>query len=697
MSGQPGRLQATFNSLELGPRLHERSELKYFQTGLSFAENIEALPQGGFAVAAGTRHVGEVADDASRLIDFRASNGDIYDIVAGAALATCWGVDAQAASFAHPYTAAQIRAADAAQQLDTLLLFHEEVEPRRVLYDATGPAFTLDVAPLENLPTYDYGDAYVNGVAAKWELQFVGFEGTTPAVNKIAFVITLNNVETPAIKAAMDGGGAFDNAGTATAIDAALAQLAILNAGYAVTAVSTDKVRITFTGAGNLGDKWAVSAEVKNKADAAIVAFKTVVGVTPGEPLVSAAKGWPRCGVFYQQRLLMGGFKSLPSAWIASITGDFFNFDDRVDTADGSFLVILDTPGGDAVRRLVNNQFLLVLCKDQNFWVAGSAEGLSKTVPPKHVPASDHGVADGVPVVQNEGAAIYINASGDFMAELRYTDIDGNYKALDISLLGYHLIRDAIDVTVQRKENEQAANVAAIVNGDGSLRRVMMLREQDVTGFVRAESDGATFHAALANGRNELSVVTERSKGAGKSRRLERFEAGQLLHGAISFSFDLPMTRIQGLGVHEGACVWAIADDDVVGPFTVEAGRIDIPKAAKVVTVGRWSPPLATTLPLPRERAQGVVVKRKGRIHTIHLDLEDTTSLAVSANGGKAFEIDLARYGGFAEGVPELQQGFTGTIKLSGFAGWSDLPKLTITQTRPGRLTVRSITTEAKL
>ena len=46
MAGQPGRLQTTFNSLELGPRLHERSEIKYFQTGLAYAQNIEALPQG---------------------------------------------------------------------------------------------------------------------------------------------------------------------------------------------------------------------------------------------------------------------------------------------------------------------------------------------------------------------------------------------------------------------------------------------------------------------------------------------------------------------------------------------------------------------------------------------------------------------------------------------------------------------------
>jgi hypothetical protein len=105
---------------------------------------------------------------------------------------------------------------------------------------------------------------------------------------------------------------------------------------------------------------------------------------------------------------------------------------------------------------------------------------------------------------------------------------------------------------------------------------------------------------------------------------------------------------------------------------------------------------VATTLPLPRERAEGVVVKRKGRIHTLKIDVEDTTSIAIQANGGKLYDIDLTRYG-MVSTAPELMQGVTGTLTISGLTGWSDLPQITITQTRPGRLTVRSITTEARL
>jgi hypothetical protein len=677
MAGQPGRLQTTFNSLELGPRLHERSEIKYFQTGLARAENIEALPQGGFAVRQGLRHVGNLLSTAARLIDFRANDGRVFDVVYGAATAQAWGQTALAASFAHPYTEAQVRAIDWAQQLDTLVTFHPDVVPQRVLFNPAALTFANAAAPIVNLQNYDYGATYTNGVAAQWELEFIGVGAAT------VFVMTVNGQETEGIL--------FTDITTARGrIETALTALGTIGPGFTVTVVS-GKIRITFSGAENLGDKWAVSARAVNDADAAIVSFKRVTGVDPGEPVISATRGWPRCGVFYQQRLLMGGFKSLPAAWIASISGEYFNFDTRVKDANGAFLVLLDAPGGEEVRRIVNNQFLLVLTSGTNYWVAGSQDGLSKTTPPKHVPASDHGVAAGVPVVQNEGAAVYIHSSGDFVGELRYTDVDGNYKALDISLLAYHLISGATDIAVQKKQDQQAANTLAIVNGDGSLRLCMMLREQDITGFVRVES-GCSFVSASCNGRNEMSVISERSG----SRRLERFEPGLLLDAAVSFTNAPASATVTGLSHLNGVSVWALVDGHVFGPYTVTGGQITLPIPAASGTVGIWHPPVATTLPLPRERAEGVVVKRKGRIHTLKIDVEDTTSIAIQANGGKLYDIDLTRYG-MVSTAPELMQGVTGTLTISGLTGWSDLPQITITQTRPGRLTVRSITTEARL
>lgn len=681
MSGQAARQQAVFNSLELGPRLHERSELKYFNTGLAYAQNVEALPQGGFAVRAGLRHIGTTLSTAARIVDFQANNGTVFDIVYGAATAQAWGQSAMIASYSHPYSEAQARTMDHAQALDTLLTFHEDVAPQRALFNPSGNSFSAGDAPLTNIPTYDYGATYTNGVAAVWDIDFQGLDGTPLGV----YALTLNGVETLQIKYTTT------NSTNAARIFTALEQTGLLKAGFTVTAGTTGvDVRVTFSGAGNIGDDWALSGRCVNKADAAIVTYKTTAGVAPGENIVSATRGWPRCGTFYQQRLLMGGLKSLPGSWMASLSGEYFNFTSKIKEANGSFVAIMDVPGGVAVRKIVNNTFLLIMTSNTNYWIAGSQDGLKKTEPPKHIPASDHGIAAGVPVIQNEGAAVYAHSSGDFIGEMRYTDTDGNYVSLDVSLLAYHLVDGVTDLAARKKADQQACNQIAVVNGSGALNIAYVLREQEITGFARVNS-GCAFKAVNTNGRNELAVVTER----GGSRRLERFEAGLLLDAAVTVT-NAPAT-VEGLSHLNGLTVWALADGHVFGPYVVSGGQITLPRAASIVTVGTWTPPVITTLPLPRTRGDGIVVKRKGRIHTLHVEIEDTTSLAIAANGGPARDVDLARYGAVMADQPELTQGVSGTVKISGLQGWSDLPQITITQTRPGRLTVKSVSIEAKL
>jgi hypothetical protein len=112
--------------------------------------------------------------------------------------------------------------------------------------------------------------------------------------------------------------------------------------------------------------------------------------------------------------------------------------------------------------------------------------------------------------------------------------------------------------------------------------------------------------------------------------------------------------------------------------------------------VGSWAPPVAETLPPNRTIGPDLVNKGRARIYAATFSLIDTTSLAISTNGRPLQDVDLYRWGMPAD-VPELEAGFTGEIKVNGLMGWSDEPYLTVSQLRPGRLTVRSITLHAKL
>lgn len=703
MVARPGKKKDVFNAGELGPRFATRSESKYHAGGLAFADRVELFPQGGFGVAPGLRHIGDTTATADRIIPFAALNGNVYDLVLDADNVEVWGETAKLHQFAHVYDAAQVRQVLYAQDLDTLLTFHEDVAPWRVLHGGV-TTWATGAAPLADVPNYDYGGVYVNGVASEFEIDFIGFhEGAAPYWDNIVFTLAVNGQETTGIRGESTvppAGQTPVMATLATNIQAAILDLPNVQPGVTVTVTGSTnpyRVKIIFAGTDNLGDIWAVSGRVVNKADAAVLCNKVVAGVTPGEPIISSTKGWPRCGAFYQQRLLLGGFKSLPNAWMASISGRFFDFDQRLATADGSFVIPLNIPGGERVENIVNNQFLLVMTSERNYWVAGSANGLSKTAPPKHVPATDHGVAAGVPVTDNEGAAVYVHKSGDFIGEMRYTDIDGNYVATDLSLLAYHLVDDVKDIAIRRKANRQSANQLAVLNGDGKLRVGYLLREQELTGFVRYSTEGDV-RAIAANNRNEVTLVVERSRGAGVVRTVERMEQGLLLDDAVDMSFPVATSYITGLTTHEGQEVWAIADGHVLGPFTVQGAAIDLDGiAARNVQVGRWVPPRVETLPLSRMIGPELWQQKKGRIHSVQLLVEDTTSLAVGVkHTEKIYDVPLRRFGQVPD-VAELDAAHSGWVKVRGLSGYADDPVLVVTQLRPGRMTVHAMIIEAAL
>lgn len=682
MTTRPGKLQAAFTAGELDPRLHQRVELKYFGTGCARAENVEFAPQGGFRLRDGLRHVGALEDTATRLASFRASDGEAYDLVYSDLKLQAWQ-DSQLQQITTPFGTSTLPTITFAQSLDTQLIFHKDVEPRRVKH--SGPSsWAIDVAPIENLPTYDYGTTYTNGVSAVWELEFIGLVDNTTV-----YTLTISNEETTAITFDEESNFATMMADIKTAIE----NLPSVSSGIVLERINSKKVSITFDGAGNEGDGWAVSARVINLADAAVTSFKTTPGVAPGEAVISATRGWPRCGLFYQQRLLMGGFKSLPNNWIASIIGDYFNFDDRLDEANGSFLVPMDTPGGEALERMVAMRNLLLFTNDAEYWL--SERELSKTVAPNHVQSSRHGAAAGVPIVENEGSAIFTHSNGSTLGEFRYTDLEGNFVAEPLSLLASHLIKDVTDQAVRRASDDGDGNLLALVQDDKSARMATLLRSQEVTAFGRISSE-ADFYAVSANGNNQLSFICERTADSVTTRRLERMEAGLLLDGAMSFTYGSDTDTITGLSMHEGQEVWAYGDDYVFGPYTVAGNQITLPLAVSEVTVGRWTPPVVTTLPPSREVAPDVVVQRRGRIHGVILDLLDTTSVAISTNGKAPREVDLIKFGATAD-VPDLQQGFTGLVSLQGLTGYADQPNVTITQLRPGRLNLRGLTIQAAL
>jgi len=469
-------------------------------------------------------------------------------------------------------------------------------------------------------------------------------------------------------------------------IEATILALPNVSIGVNVTDLGSNKYEVIFGGGENVGDGWAVSGEVINKTDAAITSSKTVDGVRPGEPIISPDRGWARCGVFYQQRLFLGGFKSLGNAYLFSKQGEFYNFDDRFTEANGPALIPMDLDSGERIVEITKNRNLLIFTNDAEYWLAERA--VSATDAPNHVQSSRHGISAGVPVVENEGAALFVHGNGNVLAEFRYTDVAGTFAAIDISLLAAHMVQDITDVAQRSASTSSHGNSAVLVKSSGHALLVTLLREQDVTAYSTIET-GSQIIAVCATHDGVISLLADQDG----NKRLLQFNDDCLLDDAVTGEFDIPTETISGLDNLNGKDVWVIADDHVFKVATVVNGEVALPIAVTSWCIGTWIAPLVETLPVSPMVAHQIAVRRKKRIHSVHLSLVDTTSIALSVNGGKIFDLDLRKYGDLAD-VPELAAGFTGEISLRGLVGFQDGPTVTITQVRPGRLNVRSLTIE---
>jgi hypothetical protein len=681
-----GRIQVAFTAGEIDPAMVDRTELKYYHSGALRAENVVFAPQGGFRSRPGLRRVAAVPADARALLSFVNSQGASYDIVLSPSVATIQSGASVAGTVSIPHnTGGKIDTLGAVQALDTLLLFHPDHPPHRIRQLPAG--FAGDVAPITNIPNYDYGGTYSNGVAAVWDLQFI------TDTNSISFQIKVNDEETNAIPMGAD----LDD--LASRIQAALLALPSIATGLTCAHVidaGIDYFRVTFAGADNVarGDTWAVSGKIVNKPDAAVVVYKRTVGVKPGEPLMSSARGWPTTGCFYQQRLILGGFKSLPSAWMASKTGDYYNFDDRVTTSAGPMLVPMDLPGNERIERLVAGRSLMVFTSGGNYWL--SDRTIANGTPPNHVKAGAEGIRPGVPVVESAGSAIFVHKQGSVIGRFSYDEVAGNFVPSDLSILAAHLVRAPKSIAIARATTSQDGDQLVVCQSDGSGLIATLQAEQDVTAFARFEVDRGLV-AVGVDGENRIMAIKPDASG----RSLQKLEAGLLLDDAVTLAppggNPASSTVYTGLDHLDGRIVWAVAANRVYGPLTCASGVVSVPAAiATTITFGTWKPPIVETMPLPRDVGPRIVRRKKARIHTVILSVLDTTSIAVQANGGRLWTATAAQLGR-ADDAAELAAGFTGQITMQGLTGWVDAPTVRITQTRPGRLHVRSVTIAAEL
>lgn len=346
-----------------------------------------------------------------------------------------------------PHRAADLAEITWARNLDTLLIFHEDYPVRRILRQGANDEWQSDLWPLKNLPTNTF-DNDTTGNNLTLSASTVGTSKTFTAASAI-------------FDATMDDDPVYHIVG----IDGGRAKVT----GFTSSTVVTCEITEAFTSTSITGGEWFLQ-----------------------EPVWSAERGYPLCGVFFQGRLWLAGSKSLPNRFWASRSGDPTDFN-TLKTSD-SFAIEgeadSDQDGVPEFRAVYAGRHLQFFASTGEFYVPVSDESV---VTPENVSlrrSTSRGSEKGRSVAEVSGATVFLQKGGKALREFLFVDTEQAYTAVNLSLLASHLITSPVDLALRKSTSTEEADYFYLVNSDGSLAVFCTLRDQEINGWTLCSTDG---------------------------------------------------------------------------------------------------------------------------------------------------------------------------------------------------------------
>jgi len=385
---------------------------------------------------------------------------------------------------------------------------------------------------------------------------------------------------------------------------------------------------------------------------------------------------------------------------MASVIGDLFNFDMTIDPVIPSNAIqyTLESKQVETIYEIFLGRHLQIFTESGEWWVENRT--LDATQPLNVILATRHGLEASVPLVFAENATLFLQQDGLTLRDMVYVDVEQNYAAEPLSLLGPHLLTGVVSLAIKKSTDVNEGNLIYLTNGDGSVATLTLLRSQDVIAMTEYVTSGAMVDIEV-DAAGEVWQIVQR---AGELV-LEQVDENCLFDSSVAFSSETPIDVVT-VGPHlEGQQVWAMADRDLSGPYTVTNGEITLSKSALAGYVGLPYLAYVRTLPLREKLQQEQPFRPPGRVYEVELSLINTGAVSIGANGEAEFDVPLRNFSGGPEPVdrlgteptldqfsrPLLDRLYTGTVTLEDIEGISKHCRVVVTQEIPAPLEVRSM------
>ena len=276
----------------------------------------------------------------------------------------------------------------------------------------------------------------------------------------------------------------------------------------------------------------------------------TGTGATAGTPVL-ATPSYPSCNTYFQQRQIFGGLSQSVDGLVMSRTGDFRNMTYSTPSRDDDMVqVTIASTTVNPIKHLVPLTSLVVLTGAGAWRVDGGSQ--SDAITATHinaVPQAYNGCSDVPPLVINYDI-LYVQAKGSTVRDLAYNFYVNLYTGTDISMLANHLFFG--HQILEWAWAEEPFKLVWAVRDDGVLLSLTYLKEQDIFGWARHDTQGRFLSVCTISEGNEnaVYVIVERLVQGQYLQYVERMASRNLGgDGALAIPGDVSLAWFVDAGL----------------------------------------------------------------------------------------------------------------------------------------------------
>ena len=619
--------QISFTGGEVSPSLYGRVDISRYQNAVRRASNCFVKKEGGITKRPGTKFIGEIGDSTkrARLIPFEVSTEAAYVLEFGEETMRViklggYLLDGEdVLEIATPYVEADLPALKFTQSADVLYLAHPSHAPRKLSRadEATWTLVEIDFVP-------DLAAPVASG--AVWS------GGTPDGTTGERYVVTAFKDSTGEESLPSNIVSVTRNAVWTAGEDVTVS--------WASVAGATD-YNIYKEIAGVFG--YAGTSQTTSFADKNYTPDAGDGPPVERNPFESS--NHPGTVEFFEDRLVFAASDASPQTVWGSKTADYQNHrTSNPPKATDAIEFTLNARQVNKIQHILAMRNLLLLTTGA-VWAAGGA-GENQPISPASIQArvqSYVGCSDVRPLVIDD-SALYVESKQRGVHDLFYTFQSDSFAGQDLSIMARHLFvdRDIEEWDFSREPN----SIAWCVMSDGALLSLTYVRQHEISGWTRHETDGE-FESVCSipeGSEDAVYLIVKRTIDGVTKRYVERLEERTCACPTSAFFVDCglrydgaPTTTLTGLDHLEGKEVAVVGDGDVLPRKTVSGGSITLASPVSKASVGLPFTASLETLDLEAEVAGGMAT-RKRRVAKVHVLINETRGLFFGSGPGAVLD-----------------------------------------------------------